>query len=819
MLLCRSFWLYSPQDVAEAAQILQGGGISSKETDNSSSLISGSVSSSEIKKLDFTNVGFENINVDYDGNSHILGEVTGAPEGTKITYENRVSYINAGSYLSKAKLEKEGYNDKTLEATLTIKPIAFSGLTYESKNVTYDGKDHIGDIQVVGMQPLGTKVTEVVKDKSDKIVTSAIEVGVYSYTATITNNNYNTLTLTATLTIKANKTDMPVYASSDGYTYFANGLDNRYIYSYDENGGSLKRIDYSSPKEFTRNSDSGALFVSGTSFVNSVKELKDGATSVLYSHGNISSFAKYSDSIYYFASNSLITASSGIYKVDTANKTAENEPTVTKIFEGKADNLAIYGSNLYFSNESDKGYIYKLNLNNNASSLLLEEKTHEFILDSNKLYCAINGKTNDYIGYLDLSSSSSELKKLTNTIGEFLTIKNGSLYYNYTDLLGAIDPNKYGIWSIDLATKTNSQLLNVGSINGFDVASDGSLIYNDTTNLHLYKYNPKTKTTTDLLDGFVAPETKATNLGGHSLSYGNRVYYLNMYAGKTLYCYDETSKKNSQVSSDKVVDFYIYDDKLYFNQVTMLANNDLYVVDLKLGSEATKISTNDVRNLVSDGTYIYGTHYNFMGAPGGISRMKIDGSEYVKFSEENNVSNLTIKDGNLYYINNNNIEYIALNSITSASKELEGTNISTNIKNVKQFIFDGDNIFYIYDGTLENSIRRTSFSSLNEGTKIASEKTNPSEMLLSGDYIVYYSYPKSATTSAGFYKIPKDANSDEGGKTDNLLLATNNTYYGSSLALADSGNIYFLNYQVFLTLGDAHFYQLNIDTKGVRKIS
>ena len=800
------------------------GGITSKETDSSSSVISSSVisssvSSSEIKKSDFTNVGFESINVDYDGNSHILGEVIGAPEGTKITYENRVAYIDAGSYLSKAKLEKEGYNSKTLEATLTIKPIEFSGLTYESKNITYDGKDHIGDIQVVGMQPAGTKVTEVVKDKNNKIVTSAIEVGVYSYTATITNNNYNALTLTATLTIKANKTDMPVYAGNDGYTYFANGLDNRYIYSYDENAGSLKRIDYSSPKEFVRNNDSGALFVSGTSFLNSVKELKDGATSVLYSHGNISSFAKYSDSIYYFASNSFTAGSSGIYKVDNANKTAENEPTVTKVFEGKADNLVIYGSNLYFSNESNEGYIYKLNLNNNVSSLLLEEKTHEFILDSNKLYCAINGKTNDYIGYLDLSSSSNELEKLTNAAGEFLTIKNGSLYYNFTDFLGVIDSNKYGIWSIDLATKTNSQLLNLDSINGFDVATDGSIIYNDTADLHLYKYNPKTKTTTDLLDTFVAPETKATNLGGHSLPYGNRVYYLNMYAGKTLYCYDETSKKNSQVSSDKVVDFYIYDDKLYFNQVTMLANNDLYVIDLKLGSEATKISTNDVRNLVSDGTYIYGTHYNFWGVAGGISRMKMDGSEYVKFSEENNVSNLVVKNGSLYYINNNNIEYIALNSITNASKELEGTNLSTNIKNVKQFIFDGDDIFYIYDGAIENSIRRTSFSSLDEGTKIASTKTNPSEMLLAGDYIVYYSYPTTAIASAGFYKIPKNATTDEGGKTDNLLLASNNTYYGSSLALADSGNLYFLNYQVLSTLGDAHFYQLNIDTKGVKKIS
>ena len=94
---------------------------------------------------------------------------------------------------------------------------------------------------------------------------------------------------------------------------------------------------------------------------------------------------------------------------------------------------------------------------------------------------------------------------------------------------------------------------------------------------------------------------------------GTKTYYLNMHAGKTLYVYDELTKKTSQLTSNKVADFYIYNDTMYFNQVTMLTNNDLYSINLKTGGEAEKISSNDIRNMVSDGTYLYATHYNWAG--------------------------------------------------------------------------------------------------------------------------------------------------------------------------------------------------------------
>ena len=796
-----------------------GGGTNTPSNDESKPTESTEpAGTSDSTKLDFTGVSFESATYTYDGNPHILDEVSGAPENTTITYTGRQEYTDAGSYNATAKLVKDGYNDKTLSATLTINKATLSGYTYESKSVKYDGAEHINDIQLVGVLPQGTTKTETVKDSNGTTVTSAIEVGTYTYTCVLTNKNYNTETLTATLTIKAQKKDMPVFVASDGTVYFANGLHNSYLYSL--KSSELSLIDYSSPKEFNKYNSSTALFIAGSTFLNSVKQVNGGSTSILYTDSNIDDFVKYSDTVYYYSSNALKAAKSGIYKVDATD--SNNEPVVTKVFEGKSDNLAIYGGNLYFTNGNDHNYVYKMNLSSNATSLVMEEKVHEFTISNNKLYCTVNGLLNDYIGALDLSSSAAEPTKLTNAAGEFLTVKNGYLYYNYTDLFSTVDSSKKGIWRISTSGGPAEQLLAIEDVNGFDVESSNSLVYIDGTNLRLYRFNLSTLDMTDLLNGFVAPESTPLNTGGQTVSLGTKTYYLNMYAGKTLYVYDESSKKSSQLTTNKVEDFYVYDGIMYFNQVTMLTNNDLYAVNLTSGGEAEKISSNDVRNMTSDGTYLYATHYNWAGTAGGLSRMRLDGTEYVKFSEVNGAKNLTIKDGKLYFVNcgtgqdNGYIEYISLSSITSASEGLESTRLSNNIKNVKQFVFDENNIFYIYNGTIDNSVRRTDFTSLGEGTKLASSKTNPNEILLNGNYVYYYSYAATAASSAGFYRVSKNATADG---TQELILGYDSKYYGSNLSISAAGYLYFLNYIPKLLLGDAHFYQINLSSKAVLKVN
>lgn len=215
-----------------------------------------------------------------------------------------------------------------------------------------------------------------------------------------------------------------------------------YIYSIDSTS-SIKRIDFFTPQEFKYESDT-ALFISGTPLYNSVRELSDGTTSILYTHSNISDFVKYSSNIYYFSSNSITNSKSGIYKVDTTD--SENEPVITQVFEGKSDQLSIYNNYLYFTNGNDNNHLYKMNLSNNVASLVLEEKVHEYIISDGKLYCSVNGTLNDYIGYINLSSSSTSVNKLTNYAGEYLRVSNGYLYYNLNDLITVIDSSKHRIW-------------------------------------------------------------------------------------------------------------------------------------------------------------------------------------------------------------------------------------------------------------------------------------------------------------------------------------------------------------------------------------
>ena len=198
----------------------------------------------------------------------------------------------------------------------------------------------------------------------------------------------------------------------------------------------------------------------------------------------------------------MFSSEHGIYKVVIDEN---DEQVVSKVFDGKTDNLTIYNNYLYFTNGNDNNYIYKMNLNNNTISLVLSEKVHEYIIENNKLYCVVNGLLNDYIGLVNLNSTITEPTKLTNSAGEFLTIKNNKLYYNYTDLVGEIDSSKLGIWSINLNNKEETHVLKIDGVNGFDADESNSLYYIDSNDLHLYSYDISSKTKTDLLKDFVIP--------------------------------------------------------------------------------------------------------------------------------------------------------------------------------------------------------------------------------------------------------------------------------------------------------------------------
>ena len=139
---------------------------------------------------DFESVFFDSKTLIYDGESHILDEVRGAPEGTQITYTGRETHIDAGTYTATALLSKEGYNNKTLAATLTINKASFENITFSDGTFEYDGQTH--SIYVIGAPSFAT-ITYSNNEQTN--------VGTYTVTVTIKATNYETMTKTATLRI------------------------------------------------------------------------------------------------------------------------------------------------------------------------------------------------------------------------------------------------------------------------------------------------------------------------------------------------------------------------------------------------------------------------------------------------------------------------------------------------------------------------------------------------------------------------------------------------------------------------------------------
>lgn len=144
-----------------------------------------------IDKLDFIGVSFDDLSVTYDGKSHILEEVKTVPEGTDVKYVGRESHIDVGSYESTATLSKEGYNDLTLSAVLTINPATFVGIAFEDLEVDYDGKSHS-----VYCSNVPENATVTYENNGQ------INVGEYIVKARISAPNYQELVKTATLKIK-----------------------------------------------------------------------------------------------------------------------------------------------------------------------------------------------------------------------------------------------------------------------------------------------------------------------------------------------------------------------------------------------------------------------------------------------------------------------------------------------------------------------------------------------------------------------------------------------------------------------------------------
>ncbi|HBF68274.1 MAG TPA: hypothetical protein DDW20_03020 [Firmicutes bacterium] len=304
----------------------------SSSSSNSSSIGGGSQTSIQEIKEDFKGVIFSDATYTYEGEAHILNEVSGAPDNTSITYIGREPHADVGVYKATAKLEKEGYNDLTLSATLTINKATFLGVEFNDEQFEYDGKPH--SITVTGTLPSSSIVTY--SCDVEGITNTATEIGEYNITATITDKNFDTLVLTAKLTIKTND-DERYLKWSDDTLFFQNALHNNYLYSYNEGTGDLVKISNDNAVDMIESNEDEIIYISKPLFASSIKTANYSSndrktrTSVIQTAN-----ARYvqfdGNKTIYYVVNGLTQNKSGIFKADLSGE----EPVVTCLSVGKA---------------------------------------------------------------------------------------------------------------------------------------------------------------------------------------------------------------------------------------------------------------------------------------------------------------------------------------------------------------------------------------------------------------------------------------------------------------------------------------------------
>lgn len=746
------------------------------------------------EKQTFENIKFDSANVMYDGKAHTL-EVSGAPEFATVTYSNAGPFTEVGEYKITALITAENYNDLSLSATLTIYEanVEEFSVEFKSQSFEYDGLEH--SIEITGALP-DNAVVQYTSDVPG-ITNTAVEIGVYNITATITAANYNPMTLNAKLTIQTNSDERDmIYTGST--LYFQNALDENKLYAYAN--GSVLKVNNDTAVDMIKTNSNSMRYINKSLLFNSIKEAKYSNEEVAVDT-LISSSARYiqqdSNGYLYYAKNGLTNEKSGIYKLDLSGE----EPVETLLSAGKAYYLQLDDKNdiLYFADGANDKKLSKLHLNSQVRQLVVDDKINNLVLDNSKLYYTVNRLLGDYLEKYDINASKRT--KLTIDAGASLTVMGDYLYYVNVDKLTA---TLFGDNICRVATTFDTDTVLPGSIviegNEEGVCSletDGTNIYYyDCEGYKLMKYNPSNKESTNLLDGFKAPEPpKPLSTGGQIETYNGKIYYLNIWDGKALYCYNPNNKMNYRVYGEKVVDFSIIGDELYFNGVSYLVNNSTYRINLKTGGLVEKINDYSAKEICSDGTYIYYIEENAAGAATAIHKANMDGTND-EIVYDKGVSNLRVKNNKLYFIDSNNIHI--LNLQTKADTEID----------VHTTTFDMDDNYIYYRrmyglAWAKKCLARMDLNGENSVDMVVAD-TDPTDIACHNDEVYYYTETTLSASKNGIYKVKKNVVDGTG----TLVLLCDSKYYASEFCVVNN-LVYFVNYSLGGLNGDSKIYSVS----------
>ena len=756
---------------------------------------------------DIEGLTFPSDRVTYDGNSHTVEIVGIVPSGVNVEYKDN-KWTNAGVYTAIATLTGAGYNTLVLKATLQIDKADFTGITFEGASYDYDGTAHT--VAIVGALPADTSV--VYSCEEDPTITNtATESGTYTIKATITNPNYNTLTLTATLKITGSEDERFITYANDTL-YFGNALDKDKLYSYTQADG-VEKVSSDVPYGFAVIGNK-IYFRSRSLFASSIKVIGDGGVS-----GIASEKGEYlcTDGTYlYYAVNGLTGDKSGIYRLDPT----ASEPTPELVSQGKAKYLQVEGGYLWFADGANGWKLSKVLASaTNAARTVVPvggeaegEKIAALTASNGYLFFTVNRLRGNYIANYNISNG--ETKKLTQDAGANLTVIGNDLYYINVDLLTSLVKGK-GIYRVSAYPLTDSSAFGTKVI-GEDGEKYSSLAAVGTTKIAYYEvstqmlciYTPSSDTTVRVLEDFTPPEYKPLSLGSKTLAYGSVLYYLDLYNDKALYSYDTVTGVFSRITSNKVTDFSILGDTLYFNAVSYGANNDLYRVDLKQGGEPELVSTNDCEDIVTDGENIFYVYSNAAGLRTAIHKITADGTDVEIYSKA--AKYLTYYEGYLYFENGDNL----MKTPVTATGDSDAVIVDKS-HNYGTFVIS-DGVVYFRELYGAGQKRLSCINVDGSGyAAVLTAKTDPIAIKVIGDTIYYYT--ETTLGPDGFYSISTSARNDA---DPTLILAQKGdgvSYYGADFTVIGN-KIYFVNY--YNNFGDSHLYSVEIGgTHKVEKLA
>lgn len=179
-----------------------------------------------VKRATFGEIRFqENTVFTYDGNKHVVEIEGDLPANATVSYLGGNSFVNAGTYDVTAVVTCNGYETTRVSTKVTVERAKYdmSGVTFESKEVTYNGKAHF--VAVSGKLPVG--VSEPTYYINDNKVSSVTDAGEYKVTAVFTTKdpNYDPVeNMEATLKINPAEYDISeanlLFKTANGATLF-----------------------------------------------------------------------------------------------------------------------------------------------------------------------------------------------------------------------------------------------------------------------------------------------------------------------------------------------------------------------------------------------------------------------------------------------------------------------------------------------------------------------------------------------------------------------------------------------------------------------